>query len=220
MDIAKILACTDHAMLKPQTNKNDIINLCIEAMEYKTASVCVPPSSVQLAKNIGQGKLCVGTVIGFPFGYSSTKSKLFEAQEALENGADELDMVINIGVLKNANYLAVEHEIKQIKAVCKGQILKVIIEACLLTDDEKVAMCKVINNSGAEYLKTSTGFAGAGANKEDIPLFKSYLDKNVKIKASGGIRSLADAWHFLELGCARLGSSAMVSLAKSAGYIP
>ena len=220
MNIAKILACTDHAMLKPQTCTQDIINLCTEAIEYKTACVCVPLSYVRFAKSLGGKQLIVSTVIGFPFGYSSTKSKVYEAQEAIEHGASELDMVINIGALKDANLSSVESEIKQIKKVCENRILKVIIETCLLTNQEKIEMCKIVNNSGAEYLKTSTGFAGGGASVEDILLLKEYLDKNIKIKASGGIRSLEAAWQFLELGCERLGSSAIVNLARAAGYMP
>ncbi len=220
MNIKKILACTDHAILSPSTSEKNVINLCKEALRYKTASVCIPPSYIKLAKEVGGDELVVGTVIGFPFGYNSTECKLYQTQEALQDGADELDMVINVGALKDCNLLAVENEIKQIKKLCGDKILKVIIETCVLTNQEKIAICKIINNSGADYLKTSTGFAGEGAVVDDILLLREHIAGHVKLKASGGIRSLEVAWNFLELGCERLGSSAMVELAKIAGYMP
>lgn len=215
MDINKILSHCDHTLLAVDAKWEEIRQICDDGIKYKTASVCIPASFVKQASEYADGKVKICTVIGFPNGYSSTASKVFEAADAVENGADEVDMVINIGWVKDGRFDDVLNEIKAVKSACKGKILKVIIETCLLTDEEKIKMCQIVTDSGADYIKTSTGFSKGGATKSDIILFSKNIGKNVKMKAAGGIRSFEDAEAFLELGCDRLGTSAIVKLAKN-----
>lgn len=215
MDINKILSHCDHTLLAVDAKWEDIKQICDDGIKYKTASVCIPASFVKQAFEYADGKVKICTVIGFPNGYSTTASKVFEAADAVENGADEVDMVINIGWVKDGKFDDVLNEIKAVKSACKGKILKVIIETCLLTDEEKIKMCRIVTDSGADYIKTSTGFSKGGAIKEDIVLFSKNIGNNVKMKAAGGIRSFEDAEAFLELGCDRLGTSAIVKLAKN-----
>ncbi len=215
MDINKILSHCDHTLLAVDAKWEEIRQICDDGIKYKTASVCIPASFVKQASEYADGKVKICTVIGFPNGYSTTASKVFEAADAVENGADEVDMVINIGWVKDGRFDDVLNEIKAVKSACKGKILKVIIETCLLTDEEKIKMCQIVTDSGADYIKTSTGFSKGGATKEDIILFSENIGKNVKMKAAGGIRSFEDAEAFLELGCDRLGTSAIVKLAKN-----
>jgi deoxyribose-phosphate aldolase len=205
----------DHTNLKPFATKADIEKLCADAREWDFASVCVNPCDIPLAKKLLAGSnVMTCTVIGFPNGYSTTSVKIFETRDAVQNGADEIDMVINIGWVKEGRYDDVLDEIKRIREACRGKILKVIIETCLLTEDEKIRMCEVVNASGADYIKTSTGFSKAGATPEDIAIFARYSAPHVKIKAAGGIRSLADAENYIALGASRLGTSSIVKLAK------
>ena len=215
MDINKILSHCDHTLLAVDAKWEEIRQICDDGIKYKTASVCIPASFVKQASEYSDGKVKICTVIGFPNGYSTTASKVFEAADAVENGAEEVDMVINIGWVKDGRFDDVLNEIKAVKSACKGKILKVIIETCLLTDEEKTKMCQIVTDSGADYIKTSTGFSKGGATKEDIILFSENIGKNVKMKAAGGIRSFEDAEAFLELGCDRLGTSAIVKLAKN-----
>jgi deoxyribose-phosphate aldolase len=212
--IETILSKCDHTLLTQTATWPEIKNLCDEAIEYKTASVCIPPCYVKTAKDYISGKTKICTVIGFPNGNTTTETKLFEAADALNKGADEIDMVINIGMLKAKNCEYVSDEIKRIKELCGNRILKVIIETCLLTEDEKIKMCEIINNAGADYIKTSTGFSSGGATFKDIKLFKKYLSPDVKIKAAGGISSLEDAEKFIRFGVKRLGTSKIVKIAK------
>lgn len=216
MDIKDILSKCDHTLLKQTATMEDIKHLCDEGMKYKTASVCIPPCYVKLAKDYCGDKLKICTVIGFPNGYNTTKVKVFETQEAINDGADEIDMVINIGMLKAKNYDYVYNEICKINEVClkNNKILKVIIETCLLTEDEKIKMCELVTNAKAEYIKTSTGFSTNGATFEDVELFKKHIGKNVKIKAAGGISSIDDAEKFIFLGTSRLGTSRVVKIAS------
>lgn len=216
MDYTEILKKVDHTLLKQDASIEDIKKLCDEAIEYKTASVCIPPSFVSRARKYVQDKIKICTVIGFPNGYNTTNSKCFETYQAIEDGADEIDMVINIGWVKDRHYADILDEIKKVRHFCKGKILKVIIETCLLTDEEKIKMCEIVSNSGADYIKTSTGFAGGGATFDDIILFKKHISNNLKIKAAGGISTLDDAIKFISLGADRLGSSKIISLVKSA----
>ena len=215
MDIKEILAKVDHTVLGQTATWADIKGLCDDGMKYETASVCIPPSYVKQAaeyiKSVN-GKLKVCTVIGFPNGYNTTAVKCYETRTAVEEGADEIDMVINIGWVKDGLYDKVLDEIKQIKAACSGKLLKVIIETCLLTQEEKIRMCGVVSRSGADYIKTSTGFSTAGATFDDIRLFAAHVQPHVKIKAAGGIHSLADAEEFIRLGADRLGTSRIVKL--------
>lgn len=215
MDINKILSHCDHTLLAVDATWEQIKGICDDGMKYKTASVCIPASFVKQAKEYVGDKLAICTVIGFPNGYSTAAAKAFEASDAVENGADEIDMVINVGKVKDGKYDEVLEEIKAVKAACKGKILKVIIETCLLTDEEKIEMCKVVTESGADFIKTSTGFSKGGATREDIALFAANIGENVKMKAAGGIRSLEDAKDFLDLGCERLGTSAIVKIVKN-----
>ena len=215
MDIKEILSKTDHTLLSPSATWEDIRSLCDEGMEYSTASVCIPASFVKRAKEYVGDKLKICTVIGFPCGYSTTAAKCFETAEAVGCGADEIDMVINIGWLKEGRYEDILDEIKQIKAACGGKLLKVIIETCLLTDGEKTKMCEIVSESGAEYIKTSTGFSSAGATFADVELFAKHVRNGVKIKAAGGISSLEDAEKFIKLGASRLGTCRIVRLVKS-----
>ncbi|HAQ29371.1 MAG TPA: deoxyribose-phosphate aldolase [Ruminococcaceae bacterium] len=216
MDINEILSHCDHTNLKQTAVPEDIKRLIDEAVKYKTASVCIPPCYVKFASEYAAGKTRICTVIGFPNGYNTTEVKAFETKQALLDGADEIDMVINIGALKSGNTDYVENEIKTLKEVCGDKCLKVIIETCLLTEDEKKIMCDIVSRSKADYIKTSTGFSNAGATHNDIKLFKKYVSPPVKIKAAGGIHTLEDAAEFISEGADRLGASALVSLAKNA----
>ena len=215
MELSQILAKCDHTLLAPSATWNEIKAICDDGMKYATASVCIPASFVRRAKEYVGDKLAICTVIGFPNGYSTTAVKCFEARDAVENGADEIDMVINIGMVKEGRFDDVTAEIAAVKAACSGKLLKVIIETCLLTNDEKIAMCHAVTNAGADYIKTSTGFSTAGATFADVALFAAHVGPNVKIKAAGGISSLADAEEFIRLGADRLGTSRIVKLAKA-----
>lgn len=215
MDIKEILQKCDHTLLSQTATWEEIKAICDDGMKYGTASVCIPPVYVRRAKEYVGDKLAICTVIGFPNGYNSTETKVFETSDAICNGADEIDMVINIGELKAKNYDYVLSEIKAIKAACEGKLLKVIIETCLLTDEEKIKMCELVTLSGAEYIKTSTGFSKAGATFADIALFAEHVGPNVKMKAAGGISSIADAEEFIKLGASRLGTSRIVKIVKS-----
>ena len=214
MDKKKILHAVDHTLLSQQATWEEIRQICDDAIKYGTASVCIPPSFVEQAKEYVGDRMAVCTVIGFPNGYHTTAVKVFETEDALENGADEIDMVIHIGDLKSRRYDKILEEIRSIKAVCGDHVLKVIIETCLLTQEEKIEMCRIVTESGADFIKTSTGFSKAGATFEDIALFKQHVGEHVKIKAAGGISSLEDAWKFMELGADRLGTSRIVKIIK------
>lgn len=214
MELKGILSRVDHTLLLQGATWEEIQKICDDAMEYETASVCIPPSYVAQAKEYVKDKMAVCTVIGFPNGYQTTKTKVFETKDAIDNGADEIDMVINIGWVKDRKYELVEDEIREIKAACGNHILKVIIETCLLTEEEKTKMCQAVTNAGADYIKTSTGFSTLGATDEDIALFAEHVGKQVKIKAAGGISSLEDAERFLSLGADRLGTSRIIKLAQ------
>ena len=215
MEIEKILAAVDHTLLQPDATWEQIRELCDDAMQYHTASVCIPPSFVRQTKDYVGDRMAICTVIGFPNGYSTTAVKEFETKDAIANGADEIDMVINIGWVKDQKYDCLLQEIRTLKAACRQRVLKVIIETCLLTDEEKVKLCQIVTEAGADYIKTSTGFSKAGATFEDIELFAKNIGNDVKMKAAGGISSLADAERFLELGADRLGTSRIVKLAKN-----
>ena len=214
MDIQTILSACDHTLLAQNATWEQIRAICDDGMKYHTASVCIPASFVKQAKEYTQGKLPICTVIGFPNGYSTTATKCFEAGDAVDNGADEVDMVINIGWAKEGKWEEITAEIAAIKAACKGKLLKVIIETCLLTDEEKIQMCHCVTNAGADYIKPSPGFSTAGATFDDVALFAKYVGKDVKIKAAGGISSLEDAEKFLSLGASRLGTSRVVKIVK------
>lgn len=214
MKIEDILSRVDHTNLSPTATLSDIFLLCDEGMEYKTASLCLPQSYVKAASEYVDSRVKVCTVAGFPNGYQTTASKCFEASEAVKNGADEVDMVINIGWLKDKSYRDVEMEISAVKNACEGKILKVIIETCLLTDEEKIKMCEIVYNAGADYIKTSTGFSKGGASPHDIELFAKHKPKPLKIKAAGGIGTLCDAETFIKLGADRVGSSKIVKMLK------
>ena len=215
MELKDILAKCDHTLLAQSATWADIKAICDDGMKFKTASVCIPASFVKQAKEYVGEKLAICTVIGFPNGYATTASKCFMASDAVDNGADEVDMVINIGWAKEGRWDDLTAEIAAIKAACNGKLLKVIIETCLLTDDEKIALCKCVSDSGADYIKTSTGFSKAGATFADVELFKKHVAPHVKIKAAGGISSLEDAEKFIALGASRLGTSRIVKLAKA-----
>ena len=214
MELKDILARCDHTLLGQASTWAQIKGICDDGIKYKTASVCIPASFVRQAKEYVGNKLAICTVIGFPNGYATTAAKCFMASDAVDNGADEVDMVINIGWAKEGKWDAITAEITAIKAACKGKLLKVIIETCLLTDDEKIALCKCVSDSGADYIKTSTGFSKAGATFADVELFAKYVAKHVKIKAAGGISSIEDAERFIALGVDRLGTSRIVKIAK------
>ncbi len=214
MELSEILSRCDHTLLGQTATWADIQGICDDGMQYKTASVCIPASFVKQAKEYVGDRLAICTVIGFPNGYATTASKCFMAHDAVSNGADEVDMVINIGWAKEGKWAEITEEIRQIKAHCCGRILKVIIETCLLTDEEKIALCKCVTDAGADYIKTSTGFSTAGATFADVQLFAKHVGKNVKIKAAGGISSLEDAEKFIALGADRLGTSRVVKIAK------
>lgn len=215
MEITEILAKCDHTLLTQTATWKEIKALCDDGIKYHTASVCIPASFVKQAKSYVGDKLPICTVIGFPNGYATTASKCFMASDAVDNGADEVDMVINIGWAKEGKWEDITSEIAAIKKACKGKLLKVIIETCLLTDDEKIALCKCVSDSGADYIKTSTGFSTAGATFHDVELFAKNVAPHVKIKAAGGISSLEDAEKFINLGASRLGTSRIVKLAKA-----
>lgn len=214
MDIKTILSMCDHTLLSQSATWEEIKAICDDGMKYHTASVCIPCSYVKQAKGYVGDKLPICTVIGFPNGYSTTSTKIFETYDALNHGADEIDMVINIGWLKDKRYDDIMNEIRELKKACGDKILKVIIETCLLTDEEKIKMCEIVSNSGADFIKTSTGFSTAGATKEDVALFKAHVTNGLKIKAAGGIKSLEDAEDFINLGATRLGTSRIVKIVK------
>lgn len=222
MEVENILKIVDHTLLLQTSTWEEIKQICDDAMKYGTASVCIPPCYVKQAAEYMGDKMTVCTVIGFPNGNCTTATKVFETKDAIANGAKEIDMVINVGQLKAKNYDYVLNEIKEIKAACGDKVLKVIIETCLLTDEEKIKMCEIVTESGADFIKTSTGFSTAGATFDDVELFAKHVGKNVKIKAAGGISSLADAEKFMELGAERLGTSRIVKIVKNqdtgAGY--
>ena len=215
MDIKDILAKCDHTLLAQTSTWAEIQAICDDGIKYSCASVCIPASFVKQAKEYVGDKLAICTVIGFPNGYATTASKCFMASDAVDNGADEVDMVINIGWAKEGKWAELTAEIAAIKAACKGKLLKVIIETCLLTDEEKIALCKCVSDSGADYIKTSTGFSKAGATFADVELFAKHVAPHVKIKAAGGIASMEDAEEFIRLGASRLGTSRIVKIAKS-----
>ena len=217
MKLEEILQACDHTLLKPESTWEQIRQICDDGMKYHTASVCIPASFVKQAKEYVGDKLKICTVIGFPNGYSTTKVKLIETLDAVDNGADEIDMVINIGWVKEGAYDKVYDEIRRIRLALPDRILKVIIETCLLTDEEKIEMCRVVSKSGADFIKTSTGFSTGGATREDVALFKKYVSPGVGIKAAGGIADLKDAEDFLKLGATRLGTSRLVKIAKEQG---
>ena len=214
MEQKKILEICDHTLLLQQSTRAEIKTICDDAMNYKTASVCMPPCYVKKAQEYMKGAIPVCTVIGFPNGNMTTATKVFETKDAVANGAAEIDMVINIGMLKAGEYDYVLSEINAIKEDCNGVILKVIIETCLLTDEEKVKMCEIVNASNADFIKTSTGFSTAGATFADVELFAKHMNPGKRIKAAGGIASMEDAERFMELGASRLGTSRIVKLVK------
>lgn len=215
MTLKEILSKCDHTLLSQSATWEEIRAICDDGIKYGTASVCIPPSYVRKAKEYVGERLKICTVIGFPNGYSATAVKAFEAADAAIGGADEIDMVINIGMLKDGRYDEVLAEIMAVRAATEGKVLKVIIETCLLTEEEKVRMCEIVSTSGADYIKTSTGFAGGGATPEDVALFKAHVSGGLKIKAAGGIASIADAEEFIRLGADRLGTSRLVKIAKN-----
>lgn len=221
MDKNEILKHVDHTLLLQPSTWDEIRQICDDALKYQTASVCIPPCYVKQAFDYLKGEIPVCTVIGFPNGNMTTKAKEFETKDAIENGASEIDMVINIGWLRDKKYDLVEEEIRTLKAACGERILKVIIETCLLTDEEKKMMCRIVTDAGADYIKTSTGFSSGGATFDDIRLFAEHIGPKVKIKAAGGISSMEDAEKFLSLGADRLGTSRIVKIVKGeegAGY--
>lgn len=215
MDIREMITHVDHTLLKQTATWEQIKTLCEEGIRYGTASVCIPPYYVERAKAFVEDRLPICTVIGFPNGYSTTASKAYETEEAIENGADEIDVVINLGMVKEQKWNEITEELVALRDVSEGKILKVIIETCLLTEQEKIKMCELVTNCQADYIKTSTGFSTGGATFEDVQLFARYIGSNVKIKAAGGIHSLEDAQKFLELGADRLGTSKIVSLMQN-----
>lgn len=214
MTVKEMLKHVDHTQLKAYATWEDIAKLCDEAIAYHTASVCVPPAYIKRIHDTYGDKINICTVVGFPLGYSVTAAKIAEVEAALKDGCNEIDMVVNISDVKNGLFDKVEEEIRQIKAACGTHILKVIIETCYLTEEEKIAMCKAVTAAGADYIKTSTGFGTDGATKADVELFQAYIGPNVKIKAAGGVSTLDDLKMFLELGCDRIGTSRAVGLCK------
>ncbi len=215
MDRSQLLSHVDHTLLRQDATWPEMQALCDEALTYHTASVCVPPSYVAQCAAYLAGRIPVCTVIGFPNGYSTTAVKAFEAADAVHNGADEIDMVINLGWVKDGRWSDLLEEIKQVKQSCQGKLLKVIIETCLLTEAEKIRMCQIVTEAGADYIKTSTGFSTSGATREDVALFAQHVGPQVKIKAAGGISTLQDGSDFLALGADRLGTSRIVKLVKA-----
>ena len=222
MNIQDIMNKVDHTLLGQAATWEEIRQILDDAMKYETASACIPASYVKQAAEYVQGKLPICTVIGFPNGYSTTATKVFETKDAIANGAAEIDMVINVGMLKDQRYEELEEEIRQIHEACDGKILKVIIETCLLSDEEKIRMCEIVTKAGAEFIKTSTGFSTAGATFDDVALMRKHVGPEVQVKAAGGISSFDDAEKFVELGAARLGTSRLVKIMKNsdngAGY--
>ena len=222
MNTSDVLKTVDHTLLAQTATWAQIREILDDAMKYHTASACIPAAYVKQAAEYVQGRLPICTVIGFPNGYSTTETKVFEAKNAIENGASEIDMVINVGFLKDGRYEEVEEEIRKIHEACDGKILKVIIETCLLTDEEKIRMCELVTKAGAEFIKTSTGFSTAGATFADVKLMKEHVGEGVKVKAAGGISSFDDAEEFMRLGADRLGTSRLVKIMKQtdngAGY--
>lgn len=217
----EILQHVDHTQLKAFATWEDIQVLCEEALEYQTASVCIPPCYIKRVHDTYGDRINICTVVGFPLGYSVTAAKAVETEQAIEDGASEVDMVVNISDVKNGNFAAVEREIKTLKEIVGDKILKVIIETCYLTEEEKIAMCKAVTNAGADYIKTSTGFGAAGATMEDIRLFKKHIGPHVKMKAAGGVKTVGDMEAFLEEGCDRIGTSSAINLLKgqsNSGY--
>ena len=215
MDREEILNKVDHTLLAQTATWEEIREILDDAMKYHTASACIPAAYVKQAAEYVQGRLPICTVIGFPNGYHATAVKVFETKDAVANGATEIDMVINIGFLKDKRYEEIEEEIRQVHAACEGRILKVIIETCLLTEKEKIKMCEIVTKAGAEFIKTSTGFSTGGATFEDVELMRKYVGANVKVKAAGGIASFADAEKFVELGADRLGTSRLIKIMKA-----
>ena len=213
MDIKEILEKCDHTLLRVDCTSDEIKALCDQAIKYNCASVCIPPCHVAGAKRYVGNKLKICTVIGFPNGYMTSAAKAFETSDAVKNGADEIDMVINLSMVKDGCWDKVAEDIKVVRRACLGRVLKVIIECCLLTEDEKLRLCRIVSDSGAEFIKTSTGFSTGGATREDVALMRANCDANVKVKAAGGISSLQDAEDFIDLGAARLGTSRIVKLA-------
>lgn len=214
MEISEILSKVDHTLLKPEATWQDIQQICEDGILYKVASVCIPPSFVKKASDYVKGEVAICTVIGFPNGYNTTETKVFETQDAIKNGASEIDMVVNLGDVKSKNYDKILGEIKQIKGACQGRILKVIVETCLLTEEEKIQLAEIVTKSGADYIKTSTGFSSGGATREDVRLLRAHVGPHVKVKASGGISSIQDAEDFIQLGADRLGTSRIVKIVK------
>ena len=215
MDHKEVLKRVDHTLLTQAATWEEVQAICDEGMAYETASVCIPPRYVKRAADYVKNRLKICTVVGFPNGYSTPEVKVFETEDAIRNGADEIDMVINIGWVKDRKWDDLLAEIKAVKAACKGKLLKVIIECCFLTDEEKVKMCEIVTASGADYIKTSTGFGIGGATREDVALFAAHVGPNVKIKAAGGIADLKDAEDFINLGASRLGTSRIVKAVKA-----
>ena len=214
MDLNRILGAVDHTLLNPAATWGQVRTVCDDGVRYRTASVCIPPSFVRQTRDYLGDRLPVCTVIGFPNGCCSSAAKCFEAGDAVDSGADEIDMVINIGWAKDNRWDDLLHEIQAVKNVCRGRILKVIVETCLLTETEKIQLCRIVSDAGADFIKTSTGFAGGGATREDVALFARYVQPHVKIKAAGGISGLEDAEAFLQLGASRLGTSRIVKAVK------
>ena len=214
MELKEILATVDHTLLTQTATWEEIQQILDDGIHYGTASACIPASYVKQAAEYVEGKLPICTVIGFPNGYSTTSVKVFETKDAIENGASEIDMVINIGDVKNGDYDKVTEEIKRLKETAGNHILKVIVETCYLTNEEKIAICKSVTQAGADYIKTSTGFGTGGATLEDIRLFKKYIGEHVKMKAAGGVKSVADMEAFIEVGCDRIGTSSAISMIK------
>ena len=214
MTVKEMLNHVDHTQLKAFATGEDIVKLCEEAITYQTASVCVPPAYIKRIYDTYGDKVNICTVVGFPLGYSVTEAKIAEVEKALADGCNEIDMVVNISDVKNGLYTKVEEEIRKLKVACGSHVLKVIIETCYLTEEEKIAMCKAVTAAGADYIKTSTGFGTDGATMADVELFKAYIGPNVKIKAAGGVSTLDDLRMFLELGCDRIGTSRAVGLCK------
>ena len=217
MKIEKILSCVDHTLLKPTADWTAIEKLCQEAISYKTASVCIPPCYIERVKKRFDNQVDICTVIGFPLGYSTKETKVFEAQDAIDKGALEVDMVINMTDVKNGDFEKILDEIRSVKNVVGEKILKVIIETCYLTEEEKIHLSQIVTESGADYIKTSTGFGTGGATLEDVKLLKTHIGTHVKVKASGGIRTKKDMEKYLEEGCSRLGTSSAVELLKKQG---
>ena len=218
MDLKEITKRIDHTLLSQTATFDEIKLLCDDAIKYNAASVCIAPAYIKPAKEYVKSRIKICTVIGFPNGYNTTETKIFETENAIKNGADEIDMVINLGYVKDQKFDLILDEIKKIKSVCKSKILKVIVETCLLTEEEKAKLCKVVTLAGADYIKTSTGFSTGGATRDDIKLFFEHVGKNVKIKAAGGINSVEDAKNFIGLGASRLGTSKIIKLLKENDY--